>query len=183
MKNLSKLLSYVLRHKPEKIGITLDKHGWTDISTLIYQLNKHGHEVTLRMIIEIVETNDKKRFTINESLTKIRANQGHSVKVDLGLENKRPPKQLYHGTPMYFLDSIFKNGLEKKKRHAVHLSEDVETAVTVGSRRGQFEVLVINSGLMFFDGHKFQLSDNGVWLTDSVPAKYIKGVYNFDDES
>lgn len=176
MKKLSRLLSYVLRHKPEKIGIGLDAHGWTDISKLILQLKEYGYEVTLDELKEIVKSNDKQRFSIDEDLSKIRANQGHSVKVDLQLENKRPPAQLYHGTPKYFVESIFKHGLSKKTRHAVHLSEDVETAIAVGSRRGEFEVFVINSGLMHFDGYKFQQSANGVWLTESVPAKYIKGV-------
>ena len=179
-KNISRLLSTVLRHKPNILGLTLDKNGWVKIGRLLDQLEVHGHEIDYEGLLEIVETNNKKRFEIkkddfgdNGFDDLIRASQGHSIKVDLELKNERPPAILYHGTVPRFLDSIKESGLMKQSRHAVHLSEDLETAKTVGKRRGNEIVLTVNSGLMHFDGYKFQKSTNGVWLTNSVPSKYI----------
>jgi putative RNA 2'-phosphotransferase len=127
----------------------------------------------LNLLIEIVETNDKKRFSFNDDYTKIRANQGHSIDIDLNLIEDVPPTILYHGTVIKFIDSINKNGLIKGDRHHVHLSADIDTAISVGSRRGKAIVLEIDSFMMYNDGFKFYLSDNGVWLTDHVPAIYI----------
>lgn len=174
MKNISRLLSLVLRHKPEVIGITLDKNGWVSIDELIEKLKlRKDTSVTFEHLQEIIDTNDKQRFAFNSDKTMIRASQGHSVKVDLKLSNEKPPINLFHGTVEKSLESIFKTGLTKMKRHAVHLSEDLKTADVVGSRRGKSIILTIKSGLMFFDGYKFQKSENGVWLTDIVPSKYI----------
>ena len=173
-KHVSRFLSNVLRHKPDNLGITLDKNGWTDVVELLLKLDEKGKTTTLKELITIVETNDKKRFEFSEDGERIRASQGHSVKVDLKLKNERPPTKLYHGTPNKFVDSILSKGLDKMKRHAVHLSEDIVTADKVGSRRGNAVILEIQSARMFIDGYKFQQSTNGVWLTDSVPAKYIR---------
>jgi putative RNA 2'-phosphotransferase len=173
-KNVSRLLSNVLRHKPSNIGIVLDKNGWVLVETLIEQLNKHNYPTTLEELDTIVETNDKKRFAFNEDKSMIRASQGHSVKIDLQLEFKRPPMELYHGTVNRFVDSILRVGMSKMKRHAVHLSTEIETATQVGSRRGDAVILRVESGRMYNDGFKFQQSENGVWLTDEVPAKYIR---------
>lgn len=174
MKNTSRFLSLVLRHKPDNIGIKLDKNGWVLVETLLEQLDKHNYPTTLEELDTIVETNDKKRFAFNDDKSMIRASQGHSVEVDLKLKNKRPPIKLYHGTVDRFLKSILKDGLKKMNRHAVHLSADIGTASNVGSRRGDAVILEIQSARMFIDGYKFQESANGVWLTNEVPVKYIR---------
>lgn len=179
-KNNSRFLSLVLRHKPETIGIELDKNGWVPIGRLLDQMEIHGRIMDIEELRDIVENNDKKRFEIEKALggstgynDLIRAAQGHSVTVDLQHKAERPPMKLYHGTVDKFLLSIKKEGLTKRSRHAVHLSEDVETATKVGSRRGQPIILEINSGHMYADGIKFYKSTNGVWLTDNVNPKYI----------
>jgi len=174
MKNNSKFLSLILRHKPETVKIKLDKNGWVEVDELLAKLRQHNREIPLVELKEIVLFNDKKRFEFNEDETKIRAAQGHSVKVDLQLKAQRPPMELYHGTVSKFLDAIQKDGLKKMNRHAVHLSHDLPTATKVGSRRGEAIILVVNSGAMYADKYKFFQSKNGVWLVDEVPAKYIK---------
>lgn len=177
MKNISKLLSLVLRHKPEVIGITLDKNGWVSVEELLskIQTQLHGDFITITHLEEIVSDNDKQRFSFNEDKTKIRANQGHSIsKIDLGLKTERPPMKLYHGTVSEFLGSINNNGLLKMNRNHVHLSDNLETATNVGNRRGKAIILLIDSGRMYADGVKFYKSVNGVWLTDCVLPKYIK---------
>tara|TARA_R110000772_G_scaffold17946_3_gene50051 strand:+ start:180406 stop:180957 length:552 start_codon:yes stop_codon:yes gene_type:complete len=176
VKKVSRLLSLVLRHKPEKIGIELDGEGWVDICTLLTQLEKHNREITFLELVNIVETNDKQRFTFNEQMSKIRANQGHSGRlgIDLGLKASRPPKKLFHGTVQKAIQGVKEGGLDKMSRHALHLSEDVPTAINVGSRRGDAIILEIDSGAMHADGFKFYQSKNGVWLIDNVPPKYIK---------
>lgn len=171
MKNLSRFLSLVLRHKPEEIGIKLDINGWVDIKVLIEALNKNGGNVTRNSINKIVQTDSKNRYSIKDN--KIRANQGHSVKVDLGLISCTPPQILYHGTPSKFIDVIMREGLKKMARHHVHLSAEVKTAVQVGGRRGNAVILIIDSLKMFNDGHDFYVSENGVWLTDTVPIEYL----------
>ncbi len=171
---LSKYLCLILRHKPETIGIELDKHGWADVSKLLENLNKAGKNVSFGKLKEVVETDNKNRFSFNETCEKIRANQGHSIKIDLEYLAQQPPEFLYHGTAEKFVNSILKNGLKKQNRHHVHLSTDTETAVKVGQRHGKPFVLKVFSGKMFGDGHTFYLSDNGVWLTDEVPQKYLK---------
>lgn len=178
IKKKSKFLSLVLRHKPEKIGITLDKAGWVSVRDLLSALNKYGKKMTMEELQEVVQNNDKKRFSFSEDGRKIRANQGHSVNVELGYIEKEPPNVLFHGTVSKYLDSIFVSGLNKMQRHHVHLSKDIETATKVGSRRGKPVILVVDSKSMFERGHKFYLSDNGVWLTDHVPALYITVRYD-----
>lgn len=172
-KSVSKFLSLILRHQPEVIGITLDENGWTDVDELIAKMNSNGHRISFDELEEVVETNDKQRFAFSEDYNKIRASQGHSVDISLGLDPQEPPEYLYHGTVAKFLDSIRKEGLQRMSRQHLHLSRDRETAVKVGSRRGIPVILNINTGAMHKDGFLFYLSDNGVWLTDHVPAKYI----------
>ena len=170
---LSKFLSLVLRHKPETIGITLSDKGWTNTHTLIEKMNAYGKEIDFETLSIIVDTNNKKRFGFNEDMSKIRANQGHSIAVDLGYVQKTPPEILYHGTAHKNVDSIFNSGLEKRNRHHVHLSRDIDTAVNVGQRHGKPVVLQVLAGEMHKDGFQFFESENSVWLTDSVPTKYL----------
>jgi putative RNA 2'-phosphotransferase len=171
--NKSKFLSLVLRHKPDTIGIVLDRSGWVSVEELLAKSADYGVRLSRKELEEIVETNDKKRFAFSEDKTRIRANQGHSVEVELELEAAEPPEQLFHGTVERFLGSIRTEGLKKMNRHHVHLSKDKETAEKVGDRRGEAIILTISSGDMFKDGYTFYLSENGVWLTDAVPVKYI----------
>lgn len=170
---ISRFLSLVLRHDPDKIGIQLDEEGWIDVDTLLAQMNAHGKRVDFEMLCDVVVTNDKKRFAFNGGKTRIRANQGHSIKVDLKYEAIQPPEYLYHGTVGKFMDAIKKNGLLKMSRHHVHLSESLETATKVGARKGNPIILTVNSGEMEKAGHLFYKSDNGVWLTDTVPSEFI----------
>jgi putative RNA 2'-phosphotransferase len=170
--NLSKRLSYYLRHAPKEIGLTLTDDGWVELATLHKQLNEHGTQCTLDQIYKVVEQSDKQRFAIKNGM--IRANQGHSIKVELKLQAVEPPSVLFHGTAQRFISSIKREGLKAMNRHAVHLSADYETAVTVGARHGTPVVLSIDANAMHRDGCSFTVSDNGVWLTDHVPTKYIK---------
>lgn len=171
---ISKFLSLVLRHSPQTISITLDENGWADVDVLIHQSNLHKMKFDFETLEEVVFTNDKQRFTFNDDYTKIRANQGHSVNVNLELEAVKPLQILYHGTVEKYLDNIKINGLQKMKRQHVHLSKDLETAIKVGNRRGKAIVLEIKALEMYNDGFEFYLSKNGVWLCNEVPAKYIK---------
>ena len=171
----SKFLSLILRHQPEKIGLTLDANGWADIDTLIRLANQSGKRLSRSLLERIVAENDKKRFAINSAGTHIRANQGHSVEVDLALSPQEPPELLYHGTATRFLDSIRKQGLMSGSRQHVHLSIDLETATKVGQRHGKPHILTIQSGNMHRAGFPFYLSENGVWLTDLVPPQYLEG--------
>lgn len=173
-KKASKFLSLVLRHQPEQIGIELDSAGWTDIRTLLDQAALHGLPLDRDSLETVVRESDKQRFSISTDGTRIRANQGHSVPVDLGLQAVPPPELLYHGTVPRFLEQIFQDGIKKMNRHAVHLSKDVETASKVGQRRGAAVILTVEAGKMHRDGLQFFCSDNGVWLTDEVPARYIQ---------
>ncbi|TPG33392.1 RNA 2'-phosphotransferase [Flavobacterium pectinovorum] len=175
-KSVSKFLSLVLRHSPETIELKLDENGWADVEELIEKCNKKGsqNQMTVELLDYVVENNDKKRFAFNEDKTKIRASQGHSISVELNLDEAEPSEFLYHGTVGKFLDSIKKEGLQKMSRQYVHLSKDLETAIKVGSRRGSAQILTVRSGEMHRDGFKFYLSENNVWLTDNVPAKYIQ---------
>jgi len=169
----SKFLSLILRHKPEEIGLTLDPNGWAGIDELINLASIKGTQLSRAQIETIVAESDKQRFAISADGTKIRANQGHSVDIALGLIPKTPPEQLFHGTATRFLDSIRESGLHSASRQHVHLSSDHVTAEKVGSRHGKPVILIVESGQMARDGHVFYLSENGVWLTDSVPAKYL----------
>jgi len=172
-KEISKLLSLVLRHTPERIGITLDKNGWTDIKQLISKAKKAGYKLNLDDLLETVRTNDKQRFTISEDGRKIRAAQGHSIDIDLALQSIKPPDVLFHGTASANLNSIFEQGIHSAKRQYVHLSPDEETALKVGSRHGKAIVLKINTVQMFKDSFVFFKADNEVWLTDHILSKYI----------
>jgi putative RNA 2'-phosphotransferase len=172
-KDTSKFLSLILRHAPEKIELQLDENGWADVNELITQCNKFHKKLNLELLNYVVETNDKKRFAFNEDKTMIRASQGHSIKVDLDIEAVIPPDFLYHGTVEKFLESIKNKGLQKMSRQHLHLSQEKETAIKVGSRRGKPIILIVNSKQMQEDGFKFYLSENKVWLTDEVPVKYI----------
>lgn len=169
----SKFLSYVLRHKPDSIDLNLDSEGWAAVDELITRANESGHDLTLELTGEVVANNDKKRFALSEDGTRIRANQGHSVTVDLGLAPIVPPGLLYHGTATRFVDSIRKKGLVPGSRRHVHLSADHETAVSVGRRHGSPTVLLVKAPEMARSGYEFFVSDNGVWLTSSVPPEYI----------
>ena len=170
----SKFLSLVLRHRPDVIGIELDAEGWVAVEELLTACAKHGRAISRDQLDDLVRTNDKQRFAFSVDGSRIRANQGHSLPVDLGLVPVEPPELLYHGTVPRFLESIRREGLTKGTRHHVHLSPDVETATKVGQRRGRPIVLMIAAGHMFRDGHKFYRSENGVWLTDAVPPAYIR---------
>ena len=170
---LSKFLSLVLRHKPETIGITLDEQGWTDVGILLQKIQQGGKIIDLDTLKAVVANNDKKRFAFNTDETKIRANQGHSLKVELGYTPQTPPDILYHGTVEKFLDSIFQKGLDKRKRHHVHLSAETAIATNVGKRRGKPVILKVDAQRMHQDGLLFYLSENGVWLTEKVPVKYL----------
>lgn len=170
----SKFLSYVLRHKPESIGIALDENGWVDVSLLLEASRAAGQDISSDLLRVIVETNDKKRFAFSEKGDRIRASQGHSVKsIDLALEQIEPPVILYHGTVEKFMEAIEKSGLQKMNRQHVHLSETRATATNVGSRRGKPIILEVQASVMHNVGYKFYCSENGVWLIDSVPWKYI----------
>lgn len=169
----SKFLSYVLRHAPESIGLTLDEQGWADVGELIEKANAAGHALDKTALEAVVAESDKKRFTLSDDGTRLRAAQGHSVQVSLGHEPAEPPEFLYHGTASRFLTSIEAQGLVPGNRQQVHLSSDVETAEKVGQRHGKPVVLKIQSGRMVQDQFSFYRAEDGVWLTDSVPVPYI----------
>lgn len=172
--NLSRYISFILRHRPDTIGLSLDKHGYIDVQDLINGINKNSvFNIDLNILKFIVETDNKKRYSFSEDGTKIRANQGHSVKVDLGLKEVKPPSILYHGTGEKYLESILKEGLKSKSRMYVHLSSDIDTAISVGKRHGEPIVLGIDAERMYKDEYKFYLSENGIFLAESVPVKYI----------
>ncbi len=171
---LSVFISLVLRHKPDAAGITLDEHGWADVEELIDGINNTGRRIDIDVLEEIVRTDNKQRYSFNEDKTLIRANQGHSVSVDVELKEKEPPEFLYHGTADRFLKSIMTEGLKPMSRLYVHLSKDIETANKVGKRHGNPAILKVNSGQMNQDGIKFYLSENGVWLTSKVDVKYLE---------
>lgn len=168
--NLSRYIALILRHRPDVIGITLDEHGWANVSDLL-----SGIEITMEMLEKIVEEDSKQRYSFNQDKTLIRANQGHSVKVDVELKECIPPDILYHGTGIKYCSSINKQGLIPKSRLYVHLSKDIETAVNVGNRHGESFVYEVRAKDMYNDGYKFFLSQNGVWLTKEVPVCYLKG--------
>jgi putative RNA 2'-phosphotransferase len=169
----SKFLSLVLRHKPDTIGLQIDKAGWASISELIEKARKAGVSLSPELIRRVVATNDKQRFSISSDGSRIRANQGHSIPVDLGLQEKKPPDFLYHGTATRNITAILKEGIKRGKRNFVHLSLDEETALMVGKRYGKPVVLIVQAGLMHRDGFQFNLSENGVWLAEYVPVGYI----------
>lgn len=169
----SKFLSRVLRHQPGLIGLKLDSHGWALVDDLLAQAQQYGVALTPEMLHAVVERNDKKRYSFNEAGTKIRANQGHSIRVDLDLNPIPPPEFLFHGTAARFIESIRQKGLLPGRRIHVHLSVDEETAQKVGKRHGSPLVLTVRSGDMYRAGHPFYLSANGVWLTTRVPPEFL----------
>lgn len=173
LRDTSKFISLVLRHKPDAIGITLDEHGWANVDELIGGIAKQ-QRFDIAMLEKIVATDEKQRYSFNEDKTLIRANQGHSVPVDVELEQVSPPKHLYHGTGEKYVASIETQGLIPKSRLYVHLSPDYNTAEKVGSRHGKPVVYRISAEMMARDGYVFYKSVNGVWLTKEVPVKYFK---------
>lgn len=172
-KSTSRYISLILRHKPEVIGITLDEHGWADVDELIQGVDR-THPLTMEILERIVAEDEKQRYSFNGDKTLIRANQGHSIPVDVELPVKNPPEILYHGTGEKYMASIDRQGLLPKNRLYVHLSKDEKTAVRVGSRHGRPLVYEVLSGEMIRDGHIFYRSVNGVWLVKKVPAEYLK---------
>jgi putative RNA 2'-phosphotransferase len=171
---ISKFLSLVLRHQPDKVGLTLDEAGWVDVDELIAACAAKGRRFSRAELDHVVATNNKKRFAYSEDGRRIRASQGHSVTVELGLEAAEPPEVLYHGTASGTLPLILAEGLRPMSRQDVHLSADVETAVRVGSRHGRPVVLVVDARGLAAQGHVFRVSANGVWLTDRVPPQWLR---------
>lgn len=173
MKQASKFLSYVLRHEPEAVGLRLDDQGWGSIEDLVTLTQDREVPLSRELIEAVVATNDKQRFSISPDGLRIRANQGHSFTVDLGLQPVRPPETLFHGTATRFLESIRSAGLQPQERQHVHLSPDAETATRVGQRHGKPVVLQVRAAALFDAGTSFYLSENGVWLTPAVPLEYL----------
>ena len=174
--SLSKFISLILRHHPEAAYIQLDEHGWADVDQLIVGINKSGKKINRDILEEIVRTDNKQRYSFNENKTLIRANQGHSIPVDVELKEQEPPEVLYHGTAERFYNSIKTEGLKPMGRLYVHLSKDIETALNVGKRHGKPIILKISSGRMYQDGQAFYLSENRVWLTKKVDINYIEQI-------
>ena len=168
----SRFIALILRHKPESVGITLDEHGWANVDELIEGIAK-TRPFDMEMLEDIVATDNKQRYSFSEDHTLIRANQGHSIPVDVELKKSIPPKNLYHGSAVKYEKSIDDIGLIPKSRLYVHLSKDYDTAVKVGSRHGKPVIYKVCTGKMHRDGYEFFLSENDVWLTKSVPTKYL----------
>lgn len=176
----SKFLSLILRHKPEVIGTELDKNGWADVKSLIAGVNKSGkYFLDMKILEEIVQNDEKGRYSFNNDKTKIRANQGHSIKVDVELKKCTPPEYLWHGTAEKYIESINKNGITPKNRLYVHLSADAETAEKVGSRHGKPIIYRIFSGEMNRQGYNFYISKNGIWLADFIPPNFMEINYDY----
>ncbi|MBT9557606.1 MAG: RNA 2'-phosphotransferase [Myxococcales bacterium] len=172
--HISKTLSFWLRHRPDAAGIELDAQGWASTDDILRALGKDHSTFDLDQLLDVVEANDKRRFELSADLDRIRARQGHSVEVDLELQPSPPPAVLYHGTPERFVDTISAEGLRRMARHHVHLSSDALTARKVGARRGRPVVLVIDAASMVDAGHTFYVTSNGVWLTESVPPRFLR---------
>lgn len=171
---ISRFMSLLLRHKPFEYGLDMDEFGYVNVDDLIRVINREGFGITSRDVERIVAEDEKQRYSFSEDRTKIRANQGHSIHVNLQLQPTEPPEVLYHGTAVRFRDSIMREGIKKQGRQYVHLSSDAETAAKVGRRHGKLFIFVVESRQMYKDGYKFYLSQNNVWLTDYVPPKYLK---------
>lgn len=170
----SKFLSYILRHHPEAIGLELDRQGWVEVEVLLAAARRSGHQWSRELLEKVVAENDKQRFAFSSDGSKIRANQGHSIAVDLAVSPTIPPGLLYHGTATRFLDAIRSQGLIPKSRQHVHLSTDRKTAIAVGKRHGIPVVLDVRAGAMHEAGYPFYCSANGVWLCDRVPIEYLQ---------
>lgn len=171
--SLGRFLSLVLRHQPQAAGITLDRHGWAEVDALLAGCARAGKAMSREDLLRIVRENDKQRYSLSPDGTRIRANQGHSVPVELDLAEQTPPPRLYHGTATRFLESIRREGITRRSRQQVHLSATVETAAAVGARHGSPVILPIDTAAMVRDGFCFWLSDNGVWLCEAVPWRYV----------
>lgn len=171
---ISKFLSQILRHRPEKIGLQLDEQGWANVDDLLEKSAAKGTRFDRATLQTVVDTNNKKRFAFSEDGLRIRASQGHSIEIDLGLQPQKPPEILWHGTAEKSLESIRKEGLRPMRRQHVHLSNDRQTAENVGGRHGKAVVLTVRSGEMSRQKHKFYLSENGVWLTTEVPVDFLE---------
>jgi putative RNA 2'-phosphotransferase len=177
----SKYLARHLRHEPARLGLSLEPGGWVRVDALLSACRARSLDLTLDDLRDVVERNDKRRFSFDETGTRIRANQGHSVEIDLGLKPARPPAVLYHGTGRPSLDSIMRNGLDRMNRHHVHLSLDIGTALRVGGRHGRSIVLEVAAGRLNAEGQDFYVSDNGVWLTAAVPVSHLKPMWDAED--
>ena len=173
LKPISKSISYVLRHRPDSVGLTLDESGWVDVEELLSAFARNGKKLTRDVLDEVVTRNDKQRFEFSADRARIRARQGHSVPIDLGYERAVPPEVLYHGTATRSLDSIKAEGLVKGRRHHVHLSTNQQTMLQVAMRHGKPVLLAIDAARMHADGHEFFVTGNQVWLTDHVPPQYL----------
>ncbi|HFG9475565.1 TPA: RNA 2'-phosphotransferase [Clostridioides difficile] len=171
---LSIFISLILRHKPETIGIKLDDYGYADVNELIEKINNTGRNINIEILEQIVKEDNKQRYSFNDDRSKIRANQGHSINVNVELRELEPPKYLYHGTATRFLDNIKNEGIIKQSRLYAHLSRDIDIAVKVGKRHGTPVILKINTGKMYENGYKFYLSENNVWLCEYIPFKYVE---------
>ena len=176
LRDTSKFLSLLLRHKPQLVGLELDEHGWADVDELIRRVRRK-RPLDRATLEQIVATDDKQRYSFSADGKLIRANQGHSIPVDVELAELEPPPILYHGTGEKFSSSIIAQGLLKMSRLYVHLSSDIDTATKVGRRHGKPKIFLVDSGKMFADGYKFFRSVNGVWLTEHVPAIYLKEMF------
>jgi putative RNA 2'-phosphotransferase len=172
-KQLSKLLSYVLRHNPAQIGIVLNEEGWTAVDTLLHQLQAHGYTISFALLQQIVQNNSKQRFSFNDDNSYIRANQGHSVAINAHWPQATPPSLLYHGTGSQYVDAIMQEGLQKRSRHHVHLSDNQLTALEIGRRHGKPVLLTIDTAAMLKDGCIFFITENNVWLTEEVKPQYL----------
>ena len=170
---LGKFLSLVLRHHPDAAGISLDEHGWADVQELLAGVRRSGRQIDMETLERIVRENNKQRYSFNADHTKIRANQGHSLPVDVELTAMKPPRYLYHGPAARFLPAIHQEGIRKMDRQYVHLSGDFQTAMEVGRRHGSPVVITINAEAMAHDGETFYLSENGVWLCEHVAPLYF----------
>lgn len=170
----SRFLSYLLRHRPDEINLTIDSQGWVSVNELITNLEKEQkYKVNLDILKEIVDTDDKQRYSFKDDFKYIRANQGHSIDLDINFKEYKPSGVLYHGTATRFINNIFNSGLKPMSRQYVHLSKDIETAKKVGSRHGKPAILVVDAVSMINDGFKFYESDNGVVLIKEVPSNYL----------
>jgi putative RNA 2'-phosphotransferase len=171
--SISKFLSYVLRHEPQAIGLVLGDQGWVDVADLVEKARANGTAITAADVARVAANSDKKRFTLSDDGLRVRAAQGHSVTVDLGLQPVTPPEVLYHGTATRFREPILLEGLKPQARQQVHLSADTETATKVGQRHGKPLIFNVAAGQMHAQGHRFFQADNGVWLTDTVPPEFL----------
>jgi putative RNA 2'-phosphotransferase len=176
LKSISKTLSYVLRHRPDSVGLVLEDGGWVGVEDLLAALARSNKRLTRDVLDRVVAENDKQRFEFSADGLRIRARQGHSAEVDLGYEPSNPPAQLYHGTATKSLESILATGLNKGQRHHVHLSTNIETMIQVGMRHGKPVVVAVDAARMQADGFEFFVTGNEVWLTDHVPAEYLSVV-------